>query len=442
MTKGRVRRHSIGLLVLVGAVAGGSPAWAQLIDRYFPSSIPGYADDPFVSVISRQQFQNLDSGIRIGDFKVSPTLSEGFGYNDNTLGVKGSASPQEETIGQLRIASDWERDSLAASFDVDDTRYPSEPVASTTSWDASLGGTLQVGRSTVDLGYTHLALFLSPTSLGSAGVTAPVPYSDDDVRIDDNLSSGRFTLIPSVDYQNVAFSQVNDSNTGSYGNLDHQIESGSLTSRYDFSTGRGAVLILRGAEAQYTPSFNGLRDDYTDISGFVGLDYNTADIFRYRILVGLERRSFRAAGFAAVTTPTAELDLVWTPTRLTTITTTFSRQIVDPSSPNVGNEVFTDGRLQIDHELRRQIILEGFVDAGTATYDASPMTAASGPPSNQSQTTLGASIIWNLNRHLRSTLSYDHLNNSYDNNEAGQQTRFSNSMPTTNVLFLKFSLFN
>ena len=442
MTIDRVRRHGMGLFALISAVVGGSPARAQLIDRYFPSSIPGYADDPFVSVVSRQQFQNLDGGTRIGDFKVSPTLSEDVGYNDNTLGVKGSASPQEETIGQLRIASDWRRDSLAASLDVDDARYLNEPLASTTSWDASLGGALQVGRSTVDLGYTHLALFLSPTSLGSAGVTAPVPYSDDDVRIDDNLSSGHFTLTPNLDYQNVIFSQVDNGSTDSYSSLDHQIESGSLTGRYDFSTGRGAVAIIRGAQAQYTPSFNGLRDDYADVSGFIGLDYDTADIFRYRVLVGLEHRSFRAAGFAAATIPTAELDLVWTPTRLTTITTTFSRQIVDPSSPDVGNEVFTDGRLQIDHELRRQIILEAFVDAGTATYGASPTTATSGQPSDQSQATIGASIIWNLNRHLRSTLSYNHLNNSYDNKRLGQQSQFSNSMPNTNVLLLKFSLFN
>lgn len=435
-------RLVLALPLALGCLMIAKPAQAQLIDRYFPTSVPGYGTDPYSSVISRQQLLAGPQGIQVGDFVVRPNLSQSFGYDSNTLGIKNSGSTVEETNATLGIASEWARDSIGASFSVDDARYLDKPIASTTNWTAAIGGSLAVGRGSIDLGYTHLGLYLGPTTLGVQGLVAPVPYSDDDVRLDYNASFGRVTLTPGFDYQNVVFGSASGQNAVNYNGLDHQIEGGTLTGRYDLSTGRGVVAIIRGTEAQYTTQTAGVRNDYGDISGFVGLDDSSGALFHYRALIGVETRSFLPGGSARVTTPTAELDLVWTPTLLTTVTTRFSRQIEDPTSPFANNQVTTDGFLQIAHELRREIVLRAFVEVGTSTFNNNGVdTGTVNENGSQFQTSLGASVDWKINRHVQASLSYSFSNNTYSDrviDNVNTETGIDYA-PNTHVVMLRVS---
>ena len=387
-------------------------AHAQLAQEYFPSDIPGYSADFSASVVARQQNQDRPQGVEIDSFVINPRLSEGVGYNSNTLGIPGSGSASVNTNGSLQIRSDWTRNAIATSFTVADNRYLDLPSASYTNWTAAAGGSLTIGRGAADLAYSHLGLHLAATDLGVFGVVTPVPYSVDDARIGYTALSGRFSLHPSFEFENFAFGKSSGTPQINYDSLSHREETGTLTGRYELSTGNAVVAVLRGAGAQFFALPGTIGNDYTDVAGFGGLDFRSDSLVEYRALVGVENRSFKAPGTASATTPTVELDAVWTPSRLDTLTASVSRRFDDPASPFARNQTITDARLQYDHELRHDVFLRGYAEVGQSASESGTSTGAS---IDQTQLHFGATATWDINRFLKAALTYGYSNSAVSN---------------------------
>ncbi len=384
-------------------------AHAQLVQQYFPSDIPGYAPDFGASVVQREMQDARAQGVEIDSFLIRPSVTEGFGYNSNTLGIPDSGSTELNSSAAVHINSDWTRNAVGASISVDDHRYLDVPVASYTNWSTSAGGSLSLGSDTATLGYSHLGLNLAATDLGVFGVIDPVPYAVDDVRIGYSALRGRISVSPSFEFENFSFGVAGGTNAVSYNALSHENEIGTVTTRYELSTGNAAVLILRGIGAQFdAASIN----NYTDVAGFAGLDIRSDALVQYRLLVGGETRHFLGTDGATVTSPTAELDALWTPRRTDTITATFARRLDDPESPFARNQTITDFRLQLDHEARRNIFLRAYGELGISDSRTSIVDDTS---VDQTQLHFGANATWQVNRHVATTLSYGYSNSSFDN---------------------------
>lgn len=390
------RRGGFFALLACGGFFGAAhDAQAQLIQQYFPSDVPGYAPDFSSSVTQRIAAQGGAQGVEVGDFIIRPQVSENFGYNSDVLGRPGSGSPVLSTGASVGIASDWDRDSLGASFSVSNNSYLDLPVADYRNWAASVGGSLQLGNDSLTVSYSHQALHLNAEDLGDLGVTTPVPYHVDDVRLSFGHAVGRFSFTPSFDYQNIIFGQSAGANTVNYDGLNHQLETERLASEYEFSPGDAAVLVLRSTQAQYaiTPA-----SGYLDYAVFAGLDFRADSVIQFRTLAGVETRSFQANSQSRVTSPTFEVDGVWTPSEIDTVTATGVRQQQDPTTPFASSEIITNGSVMLDHELRQNVFLHANIGAGLST---SPTSTAS-----ETQYSAGASARWNVNRHMRASLNY------------------------------------
>ena len=344
--------------------------------------------------------QDQAEGVEVGDFVIRPEISETTGYDLNTLGTPNSGSSEIDTNAGIRANSDWGRDALGASFSVDDRRFLMLPSASYTNWTAAAGGALTLGNDTATISFSHRALNLAATDLGVYGVVTPVPYSIDDVRLSYIKLLSRFSVTPSLEFQNFTFGQSTGGVAINYNSLDHRTESGMITTRYEFSPGDAAVMILRMSQAQFQTAPS---DNYVDLGGFAGLDFRGNSVIQFRALVGLERRSFRQNATQTVTTPTFELDAVWTPTELDTVTGTATREQDDPTSPFAHNQIVTNLRVELDHELRTNVFLTGYVAGGQSESQSNiPGFGAN----TQTQLNFGVSALWNINRHLRGTLGY------------------------------------
>ena len=397
------RRNGNWLIVAIaigGASCAAEDAHAQLIQQYFPADIPGYSPDFSASVVNRMDEHDQSEGVEVGDFVIRPEMSETTGYDSNTLGTPNSGSSEIDTNAGIRANSDWGRDALGASFSVDDRRFLTLPSASYTNWTAAAGGALTLGNDTATISFSHRALNLAATDLGVYGVVTPVPYAIDDVRLSYVKLLSRFSVTPSLEFQNFTFGQSTGGVAINYNSLDHRTESGMITTRYEFSPGDAAVMIARMSQAQFETAPS---DNYVDLGGFAGLDFRGNSVIQFRALFGLERRSFRQNVTPTVTTPTFELDAVWTPTDLDTITGTATRQQDDPTSPFAHNQIVTNLRLELDHELRSNVFLTGYVAGGQSESQSDiPGFGAN----TQTQLNLGVSAQWNINRHLRGTLGY------------------------------------
>lgn len=421
---------------LLAACCFHGSAHAQMIEQYVPTDIPGYEANMSGSVTNRMNSQGQPTGIELGDFVILPALNESAGYNSNTLGAPNSGSAEIETQANLAANSNWSRNALKLSFNLDDHRFLDVPTASYTNWTAAAEGSLNLGNDTANLAYSHSLLNLAATSIGVAGITTPVPYTMDDIRGSYLKLLGRVGLIPSIELENFTFGAAGPGGQNSYANLNHRTETGSLAARLERVPGNAVVVVLRASVAQFD---NDHTEDYSDYLGLLGLDMQGDPVLQYRLLVGVESRHFSSAMATTKTIPSFELNVVWTPTELDTITITGTHRMNDPTSPFVGEQDSLDGRLQYDHELRETLFVSAFTEA-----IKSNSRSAAPAEENFSQTQYGAGIAvnWEINRHLSATINYNFNRNENSNGLHGS-TNIAYSSPSfsSNEILIGFRIY-
>ena len=425
---------SAGALLLLPLAARAQMPDRYTLDQYFVQGIPGYGDQLGTTVLSRARPEYDPLGIRVGDFIVRPEVDESVGYNSNVIGqVPAKGSLLEQTSGNLAFASDWARNSFGGTFNVTNLQVPGVPNQTQTTWSGGLGGTYQIGRDVLTVAATHLNAFIEPygidvVTFNRPGVlySAPIPYSVNDVRASYTADFGRINLTPAFDFTNVTFGSapifglngfvpppaVNGFLAGvpeSAGYLDHNTYLGSLTARYEYAPLRDVVFVVRGANIQYVnpnSSLFGPSRSGNTIDALAGLDYTASAVWRYRILVGYEVREY--ANYATHSAPVFEGNVIWQPTGLTTVTLKALRTIEDAVDENVAGFIYTSGRLQVDHELRRNILLTGYTSIQHASY----LQTNNG---NETFFGAGAGVTYLMNRNIHLALTYDWIDHNGQN---------------------------
>lgn len=375
-------------------------AYAQLIEQYFPGDIPGYSPDLTASVLNRMAIEGQSQGAEFGDVVIRPQLDETVGYNSDTLGRANSGSVEINTDASLNANSDWTSNAVNASFSVNNARYPDEPAADDTSWTAGAGGSLDLGEDVATIAYLHQSLNLGATSVGALGVETPVPFSVDDAKASYLKLFGRLSLTMNGEFENYGFGNGGAGDRQNYSSLTHHVELARATGRFEEAPGDALLLIVQPSVAQFA---HASASNYTDISGFGGIDVRGDRIIQYRVLVGVEHRQFSHGATPAVTTPTFELNITWTPTQLDTITATGTHRLDDPVSPFARDQDLLDGRVEIDHELRTNVFLTGYAGASRSV---SPSTTAGAGSLSQTELNAGFSGVWNFSRHCSGTVAY------------------------------------
>jgi len=379
-------------------------AQAQLLERYYPANVPAY-QDWFAAVDTSGLGDSYQpNGVRVGSFIIRPSVTEGIGYDSNLTGTATDlASPDIRTDGALSINSDWSRNSFNAALLVDDVRYLDYPNRSYTTWTASTGGTVDYGDDKISLGYAHLNTVTLPTDVGSFGVLAPITGQVDDLRISDTIGPGRFTLVPAVTGDLYSFSTNGGPRSAAAQNLvNRQVANASLTAGYEFAGGHNLVVILDDSEVGYGSGAPGIRPPaYNDVSLLAGLEFRQSALFSYRALVGYETRFLNGHPKTGdtITGPAAELDVIWTPTVLTSVTGRLVQSLEDEPTATGQGVTQTTGRVTVEHSLRRNVIL-----SASAEYDRVSFPTAQGTQSGYAAT---ASARWILTRSLSLSLSYD-----------------------------------
>ncbi len=395
-----------GLLAALSilAVAAPSAARAQLLGQYYPSGIPGYQSWASDAVLERPHSEYDPLGVRAGSFVIRPSLSESLGYDSNVAGLpQPVGSALAETQGSVAVGSDWARNQVAATLSFDNVHYLQQPNLSHTDWTAAVGGALDIGQDRATLAYSHVTATTVPYQIGTVGVGQPVTFTIDSVRASYTATLGRFTLVPEIDaavyrYSNVLSFGLNEATN------DLDTINGSLTAGYELAPGSSLVLVASGGNGAYITRLPGIPTaDYNDVSLVGGIDVRTGALFRYRATIGYEVRRYVNPQIPATAAPLAEFDMIWTPTRLTTVTGQLARSLQNAITPGVigsGAEsyAYTNARLEVDHEARRNVQLQAFGQLQNADYQMHGGT--------QRVMSAGASVTWLLNRKLSLTGSY------------------------------------
>jgi hypothetical protein len=428
-----------GTCALVLLVAYGRPARAQYIETYFPAGVPGYDTAQGVTVLSRLRPEYQAPGIQVGSFTVRPHLDEAIGYDSDPNGTnRGGSSAFVRTSPSVSASSDWSRNALGASVTADSYQYFSQPSQNYTNWTASIGGGYTIGRSNLTLGYSHLSLNQNPTEVGAVQSDSPIHYDVNDVRSDYTFYFGRFSVTPNIDFQTYTYNNaVVLGQTVSQAYRDRNVLLGGATLRYSLSDQRSVVAVLEGVNSNFTqPEAGQPSNDSTSVLALAGLDYQAEGPWRYRVLGGLEERSFSASQYKTHIAPIVLGQAIWTPTGLTTVTGSIARTIESPAASGSSGYTYSIAQLGVDHELFRNIILQARAGFQLAQY-----LQGGG---NQTSYTLGAGASWLLNRNVRLSLNYAFSDTSSSNattfNGVPNITTTNSSQSTRNVAFLALHL--
>lgn len=390
------------------------------LDSYFPEGVPGSVNEPGVTVRSRMRSDYDPAGIKAGPFIIRPMLDETFGYDSNVVGGENAhGSTLIESNASASANTNFARDNVGVTVDVDDFRYPDRPRQSHTDYSGSVGGELDIGRDALNLSASHLSANQEPYDLGATGtfnaqLNKPLNFTDDDVRLSYVTSAGRFTFVPNVDYQLLRFAHGDFSGvpTGleSYYNQslrDRNVLQGGGVVRYALQPQREVVVVLNGSDNHYIRTGG---QDSRNFTILAGLDYLLSGSLTARALIGFQERFYSNAQNSNQGEPIAEADLVWTPTGLTTVTGRYSRTMEDATADTFSGYVYDRVSLVADHEYLRNVLLQASVRYEHADYLNSAQT--------QSIYTAGAGVTWLLNRNLQLALSEEF--SDHENGGVGQ----------------------
>jgi len=397
----------VPLAALLAALPHGN-ARAQVLDRYFPANIPAY-QDWFASLDTSgvgNSYQPL--GIRAGSFTINPSISEGIGYDSDPSGLaSGAGSADIQSTGTVTVNSDWSRNAFNADVSVDNTSYFEQPSRSFTTWTASAGGSIDYSDDQVRLGYAHIDSVSLATDAGTFGIPYPISDHVDDLRVSDTIGPGPLTLVPALTGQLYRFSSTaGPEYLASLGAFDRDVVTPSITAGYQFAGGHNLIVILNDDYVTYGSAAGGGAIDrpagYNDVSMLVGIEYHQSALFAYRALVGYEERFSQGIGKfggGTISAPAAELDLIWTPTVLTSLTGRLAQSLQDEPTAVGQGVTQTSAQLILDYAVRRNVMLEASAEYNRASF----------PDGGGVQSTISGSAEarWSLTRNLSLSLRYD-----------------------------------
>jgi hypothetical protein len=396
-----------GILLCVAALVVPCPTLAQSIDFYFPQGNFGYDQQLGVTVQTRAHPLYTPQGVQIDSFNVQPRFDESLFYNSNVTGLGNSASLGSRTSAGVSLGSNWTRNSLAASVGVDHFQYFSLPDDSYTNWNVGLAGGYSIGDSQLLGAYSHQSYYQLSTTIGTVRSTTPIQNSADSIGFSYTFNLDKLAITPSIGIAAYRFgSGTAGGITFNQAFLNYNSFAAGVTARYALNEQSGILAVVRGLDSDYLSTPTGQpSNDSKSLLLLAGIDYQAKSVWRYRLLGGIEVRKFASSQFPTKVAPDVEASVIWTPTGLTTVDVAVSSTIAAPQTGGTNGYVLSQGRVVVDHELRRNVFLQGRASADLAQFL---------PHGTQKQYHGGASVTWLLNRAVSLDLGYDYYTTTSD----------------------------
>ena len=399
------KHHRATGLAVIAFAGWSTEAHSQTPDLGFPSGVTGYDQALGVTVPTRLRPLYDPLGIQLDSVSVRPNLEQRLVYDSNPLGISGPGSFISHTSASVAATTQPGDASLGASMGFDHAHYFSLPV-DYTDFNGNLFGAYTVGIGQVAATYSHQSAHVLGTTLATTQSTTPTLDQTEIAQLAYAIRTQALTITPEL---NAGFYRYGDATVAgiptSQKFLDRDVLAGGVTTRFAMTDESGFVLSLRGTTSHYINRQPGQpSNNSTSAIALAGVDYQAKGPWRFRLLAGGEVRTFAASQYATRVAPTVEGSVIWTPTGLTTLTGLLSRTINDPQSSDTNGYVLTSARLRVDHELRRNVLLQGHAGLQVAQF-----LQGGG---NQNSVNFGFGATWLLNRNVRLSVDYDYTKQS------------------------------
>mgnify|MGYP002620185229 CR=1 FL=1 len=332
--------------------------------------------DRNVSVTQRPRAEYDALGVRSGAFIWRPRADLGIEHNDNIFAT--ATAEQSDTIfvinPSLSVDTTWSTHAFSAFANVLHREYSDFSDESTTDYSFGTSGRIDIVRgSSISASASHSRGTEPRTSAGAAGsTTEPIRFDTTNFAIGGDHVFNRLRLrggydVSKADYDDAPLIGGGIASQGFRDRTQHR-----FTARADYAVSPDTALFARYRhnERDYRlspPAIPAARD--SDGYTFdVGVEFDLGGLARGEIGLGYMKQKYDDPGFTDSEGFSIEGLVEWFPTQLTTVTLSAQRNIEDSGIAAAAGYIGTSFAAQLDHELRRNIILTGRIDYGNDDY--------------------------------------------------------------------------
>ena len=309
-----------------------------------------------VATRPRADFDPL--GVRLGAFRATAAAELGLGYDDNIFGTRSGtvADGFGSWLAEAGLQSEWSRHAVGASARIEERRYLDEGKQDWTDYSLSAFGRYDIDAvSSVELRVARVQEHLDTASVDvqEAGLNRPVPYAYNEVQASGQTRFNRLGVLVVGNWRSYAFEDVD---------LGPALTPGALPP---------------------------------------GEVYDFDGVWAARIALGWRERDYEGSGLRNLSGPAFEGEVIWQPTLLTTVTFAARRSIEESIRGDAVAYTRTLGRVRVDHEYLRNVILGAEIGASLSEYQDPDQEATDG--------FVGLSARWLINRNLALVGSWQHI---------------------------------
>ena len=329
-----------------------------------------FARDRNVAVRERPHPEYEAAGIREGGFMVFPRVEADVEYDDNIFALPNNKI--SDTIWRLKpeitAVSQWSRHALRFTAGLSTDGYSQHSSENTTDWNVSADGRLDfAGRANVTGGLSFAKLTEPRTSsnqaVGGGFLTPkPVTYSQTLANIGWTKEFNRLKLGLRGDWAKYSY---DNQGTVREDLRDRTIT--AVTGRADYAISPATAVFVEVTENdrrfRLTPPLPTLKQDSSGYEVLAGVNFELGHLARGEVGAGYLRQNYKAAANKDVSGLGFRSKLEWFPTQLTTVTVHAATSVEDSGIVSAtgltGGYLYTDTGISVDHELLRNVILNG-----------------------------------------------------------------------------------
>ncbi|WP_439633925.1 outer membrane beta-barrel protein [Glycocaulis sp.] len=365
--------------------------------------------DRNISVMQRPRPEYDALGVRAGAFIFRPRADLGVEFNDNIFAT--ATAEQSDTIfvinPSITMDTTWSNHAFNAFANVVAREYADFGSESTTDYTFGAAGRLDVARGTaVNLSASHSRATEPRTSAGAAGSAAePIRFDTTSFALGGDHVFNRLRLRGGYDFSRSDYDDAAliGGGVASQGFRDRDLHRYTLRADYAISPDTALFVRYRHNERDHrlSPPAVPLNRDSNGYTVDAGVEFDLGGLARGELGLGYMKQDYDSPGFANVNGFSIDGLIEWFPTQLTTLTFTAQRSIEDSGIAAAAGYVGTAASAQLDHELRRNVILTGRLDYGSDDYQ--------GIDREDERWGATAQATYLMNRNMGLRASYSHF---------------------------------
>jgi hypothetical protein len=314
------------------------------------------------------------SGTSLGDFILYTQVGLTEFYNDNLYATSTNRIADERTVltPELLLKSRWAQNLLQLDVRGDIERYFDRPDEAVNDGGVSLTGRYD-GPDFFEFSglgeYSHLTEPRAST-LSPRDVVRPIKYDLAHVKAQASKDLERLKLGLAADAYQTTYQNGQAPGGGTVLETIYDTQELFLdgSAAYVLDPDVAVVAHIIGNERHFLnpdvdPVSNAPIDrDSAGIEGTIGVNLSLTHLIRGEVLVGYLDQSYQDTNlYRPVIGPSAHVKLLYLPTGLTTFSITVDRKVNDAQDPVATSFLSTATKIEVDHELYRNIIVTGAV---------------------------------------------------------------------------------